>query len=133
MGDALEAVGSGEEWTAEQLIRMLDLYENVLDRRGYEPVPYPDAAAHVGGSLLTATRFDCLNHAYWMCRCVRQYVRESRIARAYRWMGTIQGLLFMGGVYSLEELSDMERRMPASSTPRRVRDARDGGREPAKG
>jgi hypothetical protein len=130
MGDALEAVGSGEEWTAEQLIRMLDLYENVLDRRGYEPVPYPDATAHVGGSLLTATRFDCLNHAYWMCRCVRQYVRENRIARAYRWMGRIQGLLFMGGVYSLEELSEMERRMPAPSAPRRVRDARDGGREP---
>ena len=130
MSDALEAVGSGEEWTAQQFTRMLDLYENVLDRMGYEPVPYPDATAHVGGSLLTATRFDCLNHAYWMCRCVRQYVRENRVARAYRWMGTIQGLLFMGGIYSLEELSDMERRMPPPSPMIRARDARNGGRRP---
>jgi hypothetical protein len=132
MGDALHAIGSGEEWTAEQFTRMLDLYEKVLDRMGYEPVPYPDATAHVGGSLLTATRFDCLNHAFWMCRCVRQYVRENRIARAYRWMGMIQGLLFMGGVYSLEELSDMERRMPAPSARRGAGDMFNGGRERSK-
>lgn len=112
MSEYLKAEGSGEEWTAEQLTWLLDQWEAALDQLGYCPIAYPDRGAIVGRSLLSSTRFDCLNHAYWMCGCVRRFVRENRIAVAYRWAGMIQGLLFMGGVYSLEKLTEQERHVP---------------------
>jgi hypothetical protein len=113
MSDVLRPGGSGEEWTAEQFAWLLDQWERALEKLGYCPISYPDPAGVVGRSLLSSTRFDCLNHAYWMCGCVRRFVREDRIALAYRWAGMIEGLLFMGGVYSLEEISEQERHIPA--------------------
>jgi hypothetical protein len=71
-------------------------------------VAYPDPDGLVGASVVQATRFDCLNHAYWMCGRIRRFFREGRHARVYRSLGQVQGLLFMGGVFSLNELGAQE-------------------------
>lgn len=123
MGQVLEPIGSGEEWTAEQMVRLLDLYEKTLGGMGYSAASYPDTRARVSASLGLAPRFDCLSHALWMCGCIRRFLREYRYARAYRWIGMVQGLLFMGGVYSLDELARHEATLPGQP-PRRVRDTR---------
>jgi hypothetical protein len=39
-----------------------------------------------------------------MCEETRGFMGSGRWAKVYRWIGMIQGLLFMGGVYSIEEL-----------------------------
>ncbi|MDO8963486.1 MAG: hypothetical protein Q7W30_03230 [Coriobacteriia bacterium] len=129
MSELLEPQGSGEEYTTDQMARLLDLYEHALDERGYTPVPYPEYTSRVGSSIVTASRFDCLNHAFWMCGCIRRFVREHRNARAYRWLGMVQGLLFMGGMFSLDELLEQERALPGKAA-KRVRDTLDDGCPP---
>jgi hypothetical protein len=121
VSEVLEPIGSGEEWTGDQFASLVDAYERKLAELGYTPVRYPDREAHVGGGHLETARFDSLNHAYWMCGCIRRFLREQRHAKAYRWVGMVRGLLFMGGVWSLEELAELEQRA-AAPAPHRVRD-----------
>jgi len=122
MSDSLHPSGSGEEYTADQMNRMLDLYERTLSDAGYSPVSYPDPAARLGGNRVQAARFDCLNHALWMCGCIRRLLREARYAKAYRWLGEVRGMLFMGGVFSIGELREQEY-AALTPVPKRVRDA----------
>jgi hypothetical protein len=122
MSGPMQPIGSGEEYTADQMNRVLDLYERTLSGAGYSPVTYPDLAARLGGNRVQAARFDCLNHALWMCGCIRRFLREARYAKAYRWLGEVRGMLFMGGVFSIEELR-MQEYAALSPVPKRVREA----------
>jgi len=123
MSEVLEPIGSGEEWTSEQMTHLLDVYEKKLGDLGYSPVSLPPHAPRMSGGLGSSPRYDCLSHALWMCGCIRRFLREYRYARAYRWIGMVQGLLLMGGVFSLDELADQEARLPGPA-PHRVRDVR---------
>lgn len=114
MSATREPLRSGDDLTQEQLYHLIGSYERALSDLGYTPIEYPDRHARVGSSLVTASRFDCMNHSLWMCGCVRTFVREHRLALAYRWLGMVQGLMFMGGVYSLEELSEQQRELLGS-------------------
>lgn len=96
-----------EDWEGEyeaRAERMLDLYCKTLDGLGYEPVAYPDPDAHLGAGIASGGKYAALNHAYWMCGEARRFWRERRRAKAYRWIGMIQGLLWMGGVFSIAQL-----------------------------
>lgn len=98
---------SNEDWDAEFSIRadrMLDLYCKRLSDLGYEPVPYPDEHAHIGENVYKGGKYPVLNHALWMCGEARRFAREHRRAKAYRWIGMIQGLLWTGGIFSIDEL-----------------------------
>ena len=102
-------ISDGESFSQEQAKHMLDLYCRTLDELGYEPNPYPDLQAHVGGNILRGAKYDSLSHARWMCDEARAFVRQGRWSKAYRWIGMIQGLLFMGGVFSIVELKGHNR------------------------
>ncbi|MBA4370605.1 MAG: hypothetical protein C0418_03380 [Coriobacteriaceae bacterium] len=96
-----------EDWADEfegHALSMLDLYCKTLSDLGYDPVPYPDIDERVGSSVSAGGKFDALNHAHWMCREARGFIRQNRREKAYRWIGTIQGILWLGGVFSIAEL-----------------------------
>ncbi len=105
-------VHDGERFSHEQVTHMLDLYGKTLEELGYRPIPYPDLDAKIGGNILRGAKYDSLNHARWMCDEVRAFVRQGRWSKAYRWIGMIQGLLFMGGIVSISELKDHNRLTP---------------------
>jgi hypothetical protein len=95
---------SGEEFSREHAEQMLERYSKKLTELGYEPVPFPDTGKPLTGTIYRGAKFDALCHARWMCEETRGFMGSGRWAKAYRWIGMIQGLLFMGGVYSIEEL-----------------------------
>jgi hypothetical protein len=89
--------------------RMLDYYSKYLVEQGYRCEPYPDVDARLGSRKIATPHFDTLNHALWMCEQCRLFLRAGRLAKAYRWIGTIQGILLMNGVFSIMELKDHNR------------------------
>jgi hypothetical protein len=95
---------SGDEFSREQAEKMLAFYARTLDDLGYPAAPFPEVDRPVRGSVLRGAKFESLCHARWMCEETRRFVREGRFAKAYRWIGMVQGLLFMGGVFSIEQL-----------------------------
>jgi hypothetical protein len=109
MSDENVNAGTGEQLTVEQAYAMLDFYEDMLEKQGYTPVPYPDVDALVGGTVYRGAKFDCMNHAYWMCEQTRMLIRQGRWSKAQRWVGMIQGLVFMGGLCSISQLKTHNR------------------------
>ena len=114
--------GTGEQLTVEQAYAMLDFYTHLLEQQGYQPVPYPDADARVGGSVYRGAKYDALNQAYWMCQETRKLIRQGRWSKAQRWIGFIQGLVWMSGLCSISEIKTHNRLgpRPASSTEGRM-------------
>ena len=109
MPQYMEPFGFGDEFTTDHAHWMLDRYCKVLIQSGHSPVPYADVEEHIGASRLQTPRFETLNHALWMCNKTREFMRQGRIAKTYRWIGMIQGILFMNGIYSLAQLKDHNR------------------------
>ncbi len=99
----------GDDFTTEHAQRMLDFYCRTLTELGYRARAYPDVDSLIGCGKLETPKFDTLNHALWMCDQCRTFLRAGRLAKAYRWIGTIQGILLMNGVFSISELKDQNR------------------------
>ncbi len=96
-----------EDWTGEfdeRARRMLPLYCKTLSDLGYDAVPYPDLDSRIGESIYAGGKFEALRHAHWMCEEASRFIREGRRAKAYRWIGMIQGILWLGGVFSIADL-----------------------------
>lgn len=110
MSELLDPAGTGEELTRDQAEAMLHFYCRTLDRLGYKSKPFDDIDGKVGASIYSSGKFEVMNHARWMCDRAEEFMRQHRLAKAYRWIGTIQGILFMGGVFSLAELRTHNRR-----------------------
>lgn len=106
---------TGEQLTVEQVSAMLDRYCKLLEEQGYEPKPFGDVDAKIGGSLYRSGKYDALNEAYWMCGEVRKLVRQGRWSKALRWIGFIQGVLWMSGIYSITELKVHNRVFPSTN------------------
>jgi hypothetical protein len=88
---------------------MIDFYCKTLTQLGYKPEPYDDVDEHIGTRKFQTPKFETLNHALWMCGKTRDFLRQGRAAKAYRWIGTIQGILLMNGVFSITELKGHNR------------------------
>ena len=106
---------SGEQLTQEQAYAMLDFYCELLDKQGYEPVPYPNPDARVGGSVYRGAKYDALNEAYWMCQEARKLIRQGRWSKALRWIGFIQGLVWICGLQSISEIKTHNRFIPKTA------------------
>ena len=104
-----EPQGFDDDFTTAHAHLMLDFYCKTLTGLGYGPEPYPDVDAHIGSGRFETPKFATLNHALWMCDRTREFLRAGRLAKSYRWIGTIQGILLMNGVFSINELKGQNR------------------------
>jgi hypothetical protein len=99
----------GEDFSRAHADAMLTRYAKALDDLGYEPVPYPHVDETLKGTIYRGAKYDALCHARWMCGETKSFMSQGRWPKAYRWIGMIQGLLFMGGLYSIVELKQHNR------------------------
>ncbi len=113
-----EQVHSADDLSGEHVLALVGAYERTLDGLGYSPVVYPDTSQRCGGTVHMGTKYDCLNHAFWMCGRIRRFAAERSTERAMRWLGTVQGMLIMGGVFSIDEIMSHDRTPPAFRAPR---------------
>ena len=49
------------------------------------------------------------SHMLWMCNEVEKFVSQGRKEKAFRWLGFIQGCLWMNGDYTLSQLANHNR------------------------
>lgn len=95
--------------TSEQLNQLLDVYSAELQRRGIkperqDPTRTPDVlwAAHDTDVNLG------LYHALWMVEEMKTFTLEQW-EKSMRWLGFVQGCLWVLGVYTIEEMKDHNR------------------------
>lgn len=74
-----------------------------------------------------------LNHVWWACEQAKVFATEGRKEKAFRWLGFVQGALWMNGVYSIDDLANHNRppSVPEASTTPAFDPAKilDGGRD----
>ncbi len=116
-----EPYAFSESFSTEHAQRMLDFYCKTLTGLGYASEAYPELEERMGGRKHETPKFETLCHAMWMCDKTREFLRSGRFAKVYRWIGMIQGILFMNGVFSLAELKEHNRFEIPDAVPYRGR------------
>lgn len=95
----------------QDILRALDECESVIKK--HLPLLTPMRA------MPTASNFNDLvgaRHALWMIGEARVFVADSRIEKAFRWLGFVQGVLWSFGFVTIEEAKNANRPRPLTST-----------------
>jgi hypothetical protein len=84
----------------EQVIAALEKYEERL--RGFNPERM--SGDEMMKTIITLGHRRALGHVAWMCTEAKTFVAEDRMEKAMRWLGFIQGVLWMTSFFSVSEL-----------------------------
>ena len=95
--------------TPEQIVDVVARYERDLTGRGVVPDRLPP-------SLLPSAQTG-LKHALWMCGEVRRQVMAGQVDKAMRWLGFVQGVLWMAGVSTIDSMREDNSTMPDTARP----------------
>jgi hypothetical protein len=105
-------ISSEDELSATHVLALTEAYRRTLEYLGYSPIAYPDTSERCGTNKRAGVKFACLNHAYWMCGRIKNFAEWDRMGKALRWLGTVQGMLIMAGVFSIDEIMAHDRTTP---------------------
>jgi hypothetical protein len=90
--------------THEQVARVAKEYQERLSREGYEPHP-------IDFDRTTAAfpKSRQLEHVAWLCQDIQQLLKAGDAERAMRHFGFVQGVLWVHGLYAVNELREQNR------------------------
>jgi hypothetical protein len=87
----------------EQVIAALEKYEERLSVHG-SFAPERLSEEEMSRNVVTLGQRRALGHVAWMCAEAKKLVEEDRIEKAMRWLGFIQGALWMASFFSINNL-----------------------------
>lgn len=104
----LEVVKKYEDATVDSGIRARRIDPkrrmDVWARANLTGVPgIPDGNAIVAPSGITR---EMTAHALYCCSQIREFIASGHLEKAHRWLGFVQGVLWVSGLYSIEELRE---------------------------
>ena len=85
---------------SEQIMKVAALYRRRFIELDISPKKF---SRNYGFSLGVV---DSYSHCYWMLGQMEQFLAKDKIDKAFRWLGFIQGVLWMHGLYTIDELRD---------------------------
>lgn len=91
--------------TYDQIKEILVQYDERLGSLAYCPV-------RCNGEFQTSFG-TCLDHVRWMCQHLLELLKDSAIMdeqKLHRWLGFIQGVLYIGGIYTINEMRQHNRK-----------------------
>ena len=90
--------------TDEQVAQVARTYQEKLSREGYEPHP-------IDFDRTTASfpRSRQLEHVAWLCKDLQELLRKGEGERAMRHLGFAQGVLWVHGIFAINELREQNR------------------------
>jgi hypothetical protein len=84
--------------TAEKVIEVADRYIELFEMYGTEPKrAHPESWGIDEDGDVMAT------HLIWMCHEIKKFAEENRMDKAFRWLGFVQGALWVAGEYTIED------------------------------
>lgn len=85
--------------TVDQIIKIVDSYSERLKKAGFSP---QNTAKDNLGSLMAP------QHVLWMCNEIKT-IAPKDMEKACRWLGFIQGVLWVRGTYTISEMREHTR------------------------
>ncbi|MDD3086427.1 MAG: hypothetical protein PHH45_00535 [Patescibacteria group bacterium] len=83
--------------TGDQIVAATDRYDRELEKEEIPVAEHPH-------DIICMMRRAALAHLRTMFPKMVQFVSEDKIEKAMRWLGFVQGVLWVCGVYTLEQL-----------------------------
>ena len=83
--------------TGDQIVAATDRYDRELEKEEIPVAEHPH-------DIICMMRRAALAHLRTMFPKMVQFVSEDKIEKAMRWLGFVQGVLWVCGVYTLEHL-----------------------------
>lgn len=83
--------------TGDQIVAATDRYDRELEKEEIPVAEHPH-------DIVCMMRRAALAHLRTMFPKMVQFVSEDKIEKAMRWLGFVQGVLWVCGVYTLEQL-----------------------------
>ena len=87
----------------EQLNKAIGLLRSFFERKGIAKCDYPH------DKLLPSFPYG-LEHCHGMLDKMEVFIKEDRLDKVNRWLGFIQGCLWMSGNHTLDSLKNMNRK-----------------------
>ncbi|MFH1749938.1 MAG: hypothetical protein ABH837_03550 [bacterium] len=90
---------------APKILEVVARYRRHFEEKGISPVRIPDNCSP------EVTSEEQLAHAYWMLDEIEKFARERepRLGKAFRWLGFVQGVLFVTGEFTIIDLRSHNR------------------------
>ena len=88
--------------TKAKLLETLEFYELSLSLAEHPPEPMSTTDRPRG-------KEQALRHCHWMIGQMREFIQQGDLEKTFRWLGFMQGVFFMAGVFSVEEMRDHNR------------------------
>ncbi len=83
--------------TGDQIVAATDRYDRELEKEEIPVAEHPH-------DIVCMMRRAALAHLRTMFPKMVQFVSEDKIEKAMRWLGFVQGVLWVCGVYTLDQL-----------------------------
>lgn len=93
--------------TPKKLTAILRSYQHDLKNRGVRAIQFSDE--QYNSKLPDIPTNAILSHSAWMCKEAIKHTRSGKIEKAMRWLGDIQGMLSMAGLYTINHLKEHSR------------------------
>jgi len=101
-----------------KILEVIGVYRKFFESHGIDKADYPHY-------LKPGALKNTLAHCHGMLDKMEVFIKEGRIEKTFRWLGFIQGCLWMAGCYSLDDLKNHNR--PAKDSERRKNEQNNGG------
>src|SRR3989344_4607245 len=88
----------GIHMTPQKVLETIATYRKLFEEAGTGKIDY------LHDELLTTPDLLSLPHCHGMLDKMEEFVRDKRIEKVMRWLGFVQGVLWVQGVYTLENL-----------------------------
>ena len=90
--------------TREKLKLVFQKYREHLDTIYPKVAPRQMTEAESQGPVGNLSRIDTTAHFKFMCDEAQSFVDQGRVEKAMRWLGFLQGALWMDDVFTLDDL-----------------------------
>lgn len=91
--------------TPEKVREVIAIYRAKFEQSGIEKIDYRHC------EILNSSEHG-LAHCHGMLDRMETFITEGRMDKVYRWLGFIQGVLWMKGFYTLTDLMNHNRPTP---------------------
>ncbi len=86
----------------KKVLEVIGIYRKHFETNGIPKKDFPHGQ-------FVGDEFDVLAHCHGMLDDMEKFVAEGRMEKAFRWLGFIQGSLWLAGRYTLDGLKNHNR------------------------
>ena len=90
--------------TDEKILEVVERYRNLFETLDIAQIDYPH------DQMLDSPEYEMsLGHCHGMLDKIVDYIRNGRRDKAFRWLGFVQGVLFVNKIFTIGDLANHNR------------------------